>query len=152
KYQDLATTGAYVGEYLRIPIIIFFLVLAFVIYFSNLTRSYKKSYSMRDLVELEHVNWPQITPVMKLDLVKTDIDKGPWAMALTPVMFCKKYKLIEEMRPQRREGMTKKEWNKIEVALKRGEASKIFAVQLGPQWEGIAKLPPYTKALFAVFA
>ncbi len=35
-------------------------------------------------------NWPQITPVLDLDLIKTDIDKGPWAMAMTPMQFCKR--------------------------------------------------------------
>jgi len=152
KFQDLTNVGDAVGYYLRIPLIIFILALGFVVYFSNLTRSFKRSYSMRELVELEHTNWPQITPVMKLDLIKTDIDKGPWAMAMTPMMFCKKHKLLEEIRAQRREGMTKKEWSRVEVALRRGEANKIFAVQLGPLWQGVNKLPPYTRALFAAFA
>jgi intracellular multiplication protein IcmP len=73
-------------------------------------------------------------------------------MALTPMLFCKKYKLLDEVRPARREGMSRKEWDKIEVVLKRGEANKIFAMQLGPLWAGTDKLPAYARALFAVFA
>ena len=48
--------------------------------------------------------------------------------------------------------MSRKDWDKIEVVLKRGEANKIFAMQLGPLWKGADKLPPHAKALFAVFA
>ena len=48
--------------------------------------------------------------------------------------------------------MSRKEWDKVEVILKRGEANKIFAMQLGPLWGGVNKLPPYARALFAVFA
>src|SRR5205085_1162620 len=54
-------------------------------------------------------------------------------------------------RPQK-EGMSRKEWNKIEVMLKRGESNKIFAIQLGPLWPGINRVPPHIKALFAIFA
>ena len=48
--------------------------------------------------------------------------------------------------------MTRKEWNKIDVNLKRGQANKVFIMQLGPLWQGIDKLPPHTRALFAIFA
>jgi intracellular multiplication protein IcmP len=71
---------------------------------------------------------------------------------MTPLQFCKKFKLLEEVRPQRREGMARKDWDKIEVVLKRGESNKLFAMQLGPLWRGTASLPPYAKALFAAFA
>jgi intracellular multiplication protein IcmP len=89
---------------------------------------------------------------MNLDLVKTNIDQGPWAMAMTPMQFCKRYKLLEEHKAQPREGMTRKEWNRIEVSLRRGQANKVFALQLGPLWQGVERLPPHTRALFAAFA
>lgn len=152
SFHDVMAIGQAVGDYLRIPFVILIFCLAVLVYVGNSTRVYKRIYSMRDMVELEKVNWPQIVPVAGLDLVKTDIDKGPWAMAMTPIQFCKRYNLLEEHKPQMQEGMTRKEWNRVEVTLKRGLANKIFLLQLGPLWQGTNRLPPHVKALFAVFA
>ena len=144
--------GQAVGYYLRIPCAALIVILAFVVFFANSARSFKSAYSMRQLVEEEKNNWPQIMPIAKLDLVHTDIDKGPWAMALTPMQFCKRNKLLEERRGQPQEGMSRKEWDRVHVTLKRGEANKIFAMQVGPLWKGASKLPPHAKALFVAFA
>lgn len=151
-FQDVINVGHAVGDYFRLPFLIGILLLAVVVYLGNSTRVFKRIYTMKDLVRLEKDNWPQIAPVVELDLVKTDIDKGPWAMALTPMQFCKRNNLLEEYKRQPQEGMTRKEWNRVEVNLKRGLANKIFAMQLGPTWQGIDKLPPHARALFAVFA
>lgn len=151
-FPNLIAIGAGVGDVLRIPFIIILLALAVTVYFSNTTRVFRHIYKMRELAKLEKDNWPQITPVVDLDLIKTDIDTGPWAMAMTPMQFCKRYRLLEEVRPQRRDGMTRKDWDKIEVVLKRGEANKVFALQLGPLWKSHEHLPAHVKALFAVFA
>ena len=151
-FSDLLMLGDGVGNLIKYPLIIIMLILAFVVYFGNSTHLFKRTYSMKDLTKLEKDNWPQITPVVGLDLIKTDIDVGPWAMALTPMQFCKRNQLLEEIRPQRHEGMSRKDWDKIDVVLKRGEANRIFALQLGQLWGGLDKLPPYARALFAVFA
>lgn len=151
-FSDVVKVGQAVGDYLRIPFVIILFILSIIVYFANSTREFKRVYSMKDLAELEKANWPQITPVLKLDLAKTDIDKGPWAMALTPMQFCKRHKLIEEYRRQRQEGMSRKEWNRVEANLKRGLATKIFALQLGPLLKSVDALPLHVKALFAVFA
>lgn len=152
KFENLTSLGAAAGDYLRFPFAAFLLALGVVVYMGNTARVFRNTYQMRDLAKLEKTNWPQIAPVVELDLIKTDIDKGPWAMAMTPIQFCKRHRLLEEVRPQRREGMTRKEWDKIDVVLKRGEANKLFAIQLGPMFKGVDKLPPHIKALFAVFA
>lgn len=152
SFQDLVRVGQAVGDYLRIPFALLLFVLAVVVFLGSSTRVFKRAYSMRELVEAEKDNWPQIAPVAGLDLVKMDIDKGPWAMALTPMQFCKRYHLLEEHRRAPQEGMMRKEWSRVEVTLKRGLANKIFALQLGPLWQGTAKLPPHARALFAVFA
>ncbi|HSW69465.1 MAG TPA: type IVB secretion system coupling complex protein DotM/IcmP [Gammaproteobacteria bacterium] len=151
-FQDVVRVGEAVGDYLRYPVILLILIFAALIFFSSSTRVFKKTYNMKDLAECEKTNWPQITPVTRLDLAKANIDKGPWAMALTPMQFCKKNNLLQEYRRPPSENMTRKEWNKIEVMLKRGEANKIFAIQLGPLWPGINRVPPHVKALFAIFA
>lgn len=150
SYNDLLMIGDAVGNWFRIPLLLIFIGLAVLVYFGNTTRVYKRIYSMKDLAKLEKDNWPQITPVIGLDLIKTDIDVGPWAMAMTPMQFCKRFKLLQEVRAQREPGMRSRD--RIDVVLKRGEANKIFALQLGPVWQGVEKLPIHTKALFAVFA
>lgn len=152
SYTDAMKLGDAVGNYLRIPLILIIVGLAALVFFKNTTRVFKRIYNMKQLAMLEKVNWPQITPVLDLDLVKANIDQGPWAMAMTPMQFCKKYKLLEEHKAQPREGMTRKEWNRIEVTLRRGQANKIFVLQLGPLWQGVDKLPLHVRALFAVFA
>ncbi len=151
-FKDVLQVGSLVGEYVRIPVVIIILGLAIIIYFTNSTRSFKRTYNMRDLAEAEKKNWPQICPPLGLDLDKQDIDKGLWAMALTPMQFCKRYHLLDEHKPEPKEGMARREWNRVEVSLKRGQATKIFSIQLGSLWQGIDKLPLHTRALFAIFA
>ncbi len=150
SYNDLLMIGDSVGNWFRIPLLLIFIILAIVVYFSNTTRVYKHIYNMKDLAKFEKINWPQITPVVGLDLIKTDIDKGPWAMAMTPMQFCKRFKLLQEVRAQRQEGVRTRD--RIDVVLKRGDANKVFALQLGPAWQDVNKLPMHAKALFAVFA
>jgi intracellular multiplication protein IcmP len=152
KLSEIGLVGQAVGDYVRYPSIALIVILAVLVYFSNSVRHFKRFYSMRGLVEAEQTNWPQVSPVVKLNLVKADIDKGPWAMAMTPMQFCKRYGLLEEYRRQMQEGMSRKEANRIDVNLKRGRANKLFTMQLGPLWGGTNRLPPYVKALFAVFA
>jgi intracellular multiplication protein IcmP len=150
--SSMIMMGSSVGDIIRYPFVIILIILAFVVYMSNSVRSFKRTYTMKSLSELENANWPQISPVVGLDLVKTDLDTGPWAMALSPMQFCKRNNLLIEVRPQRVEGMKRSEWDRIDVVLKRGEANRLFSMQLGPLWAGPDKLPPYARALFAAFA
>lgn len=152
EFNYLMILANAVGNSLRYLFIGLLIILALVVYFGNTTRVFKRIYSMEELAKLEKENWPQITPVVGLDLMKQDIDVGPWAMALTPMQFCKRYKLLEEVKPQRTEGMSRKDWNKLEVILKRGEATTLLNIQLGTLFKDTKSLPPHTRALFAVFA
>jgi intracellular multiplication protein IcmP len=151
-FDTMLKVGSAVGYYLRIPCIALIFILSILVYSTNKIRQFKRIYSMRDLVNLEKTNWAQSFPVAGLDLVKTDIDKGPWAMAMTPMQFCKKNGLLEEFKRAPLEGVSRREWGKVEVNLRRGRANRLFAMQLGPLWAGGDKLPPHVKALFAVFA
>lgn len=151
-FSELIQLGSQVGDVLRYPLVILLLALGVLVYFGNTTRVFRHTYNMKNLAKLEKNNWPQIAPVVGLDLLKTNVDVGPWAMAMSPMQFAKRYRLIDEIRPERREGMSRKDWDKVDIVLKRGEANKVFALQLGPVWKGVDKLPPYTKALFAAFA
>lgn len=151
-FENLLTMGASVGVWWRAPLIVILLMLAIIVYLGNTTRVFRRTYNMKDFAKLESKNWPQITPVLNLDLLGTDIDTGPWAMAMTPMQFCKKNQLLEEVKVQRPDATTRKERGRIEVVLRRGEANKIFAMQLGPLFGGPDRLPPYMRALLAVFA
>lgn len=150
--DEVDLIGKAVGNILRIPLTILFILLAILLYSSNVNRRFTNTYTMQRLAEFEKQNWPQVGIItdLKLNLTKENIDKGPWAMALTPMQFCKRFRLIEELRPA--EGSSFKAKKKIEVILKRGKANAIFSMQLGPLFEGIEQLPPYALALFAVFA
>lgn len=152
QFGDVLVIGETVGDAVRYVVIPLVLVMAVCIYLSSSTRVFKKVYGMRDLVQVEKINWPQIMPISGLDLVKTDIDKGAWAMALTPMQFCKRHDLVLEHRKGKREGVPRKEWGRIDVSLKREKASAIFAIQLGPVWPGPFACPPHVRALFAAFA
>lgn len=152
ELNNVIALGASVGSIIRYPFVIIMVILAIAVYYFNTTRIFRNTYSMKTLAELEYTNWPVISPVIGLDLLKVDIDTGPWAMAMQPMQFCKRYKLLEEVKPQRTEGMRRSEWDRIDVILKRGDANRLFIMQLGPLWQGPDKLTPYARALFAAFA
>lgn len=141
-FQTLVDASNVMGDYLRYPAVLILAVLAYVIYKRHVSSQFNKKFTMERLRTLEQENWPQITPIIKLDLLKDDINKGPWAMAQTPIQFCKKYDLID---PEREEGQ------KI-AGLKKGAAHRVFALQLGRPFISLEKLPVHMQALFAIFA
>lgn len=151
-FPQLLDVSREVGNYLRYPIIVILVILALIIYFGHINLQFKRFYNMETLAEAERKNWPQISPVIKLDLVKEDIDKGPWAMALSPMQFAKKYQLLHEEKIIPSMTMTAKKHNQRTVSIKREAANHIFVMQCGEYWQGIHYLKPATKALFAVFA
>lgn len=131
-----------VGRYLVIPSAFIIGILAALTYFSNLNEKFKHVYSMDSLRKAEYKIWPQVTPVMKVDLVKKDLDEGPWATSLTPMLFAKKHKILREYRD---------ESGKISVSLNEGAAYRIFALQVGQFWRDIETFPMHIQALFAIF-
>jgi intracellular multiplication protein IcmP len=116
-------------------------VLAVTIYFSNISEKFKHVYNMDTLRKSEHKIWPQVTPVMKVDLVKQDLDQGPWASSLTPMLFAKKYALLQEKRD---------EYGKVTVSLN-DTAYRIFSLQVGQFWRDIETFPLHVQALYAIF-
>lgn len=152
EFSQLLDISRDVGNYLRYPIILILVILALVIYFSHVNLQFKKIYNMKSLTEAEKKNWPQISPVIKLNLVKQDIDKGPWAMALSPMQFAKKHALLQEEKIIPTMTMASTHRNQVTVQIRREAAYPIFALQLGEYWQGFERLPPSTKALFAIFA
>lgn len=143
QYATLQFALATVGKYIRYPVILIILILALVVYSRNVVAKFKIIFSMKRMKDIEQHYWPQITPTAELNLVKEDINKGPWAMSMSPMLFCKHHGLIKGKAPG--EGPATAELN-------RGLAQQIFVMQLGPIWSGPQALPIYGKALLAAFA
>lgn len=142
SFSNVASASKLVGEYLRYPVAVLLAVFAFIVYNRNVTMKFKNIFDMKRLFAMEKNNWPQITPVIKLNLGKEDIEKGPWAMALTPMQFCKKNELLEP----------RKDPAQLTANLDRVKAHKILALQLGALWYGPEHAPIHVRALYAVFA
>ena len=151
-FSQLLDISREIGSYLRYPIIIILIILACIIYSSHINLQFKKTYNMKSLTEAERKNWPQISPVIKLNLVKQDIDKGSWAMALSPMQFAKKHALLQEEKTIPTMTMASTQRNQTTVQIKRDAAYHIFVLQLGDYWQGFQRLSPSNKALFAIFS
>ncbi len=147
-FADFAQITKIAGSYFAYPVAAILVVLALILYFGNPISRFKKTYNMKRLFDAEKFNYPQIVPVSNVDLVAEHVDKGPWSMAMTPMQFAKRYKLLQEVHTPG-VGLGAKE--NISVIVLRGEAHQAFALQVGPLWPGPDKLNIYTKALFAAF-
>lgn len=143
SFQALQDMSYDVGSYLRYPTIIVLAALAFFVYSKNVTMKFKTVFNMKRLREQENKNWPQITPILKHNLIKEDIDKGPWAMSMTPMQFCKRFDLIQE---------EVDDDGKKKAILKNNAAGNYFVLQLGSLWQSAKSLPIHARALFAIFA
>lgn len=148
--QDVSVISTFVGQYLMYPICFLLIVMAIIMLKGTATMRFTKAYSMDTLAHQEKDNWPQIAPVVDIDLIAEEINKGPWAMSMNPMQFARHYKLLKvEMMADRKaawkqEGVTK-------ATVIRDLATQTFAAQLGPLWQGVDALPPHTKALYAAF-
>jgi intracellular multiplication protein IcmP len=153
EFSQLLEISHQVGNYLRYPIIVILILLALVVYFSHVNLQFKKIYDMKLLMEAEKKNWPQISPVIKLNLVKQDIDKGSWSMALSPMQFAKKHHLLQEEKTiSKTLTMAASTANQVTVQIRREAAYHVFALQLGEYWQGFEHLSPSSQALLAIFA
>ena len=148
--QVISVSNA-VGIYMRYPVIAILILLSIMLLKANPISKYKKVYDMKRLMMEQLSLWSQVVPVSKLSLVEADLDKGPWAMAMQPMSFAKKYNLLEVEQIQR--GESRLASKAILIAnVNVDEARKVFALQVGSYWQGPQKLPMPTRALFAIFA
>ena len=147
-WDTLVTMTRDIGDYMRYPIVLILLTLAAVLYRSNIILRYKKAHSMTSLRMQEQFNWPAIMPVIKEDLVSQDVNKGPWAMALTPMEFARKYNLL-----RKDDALLDAQIPGLEMtaAIRKGDAKRVFTMQLGPYWDGFEHCSPQAYVLAAVF-
>jgi intracellular multiplication protein IcmP len=146
----LGEISSNVGAILAFPLAVILSICCFLLYRASAQNRYRKLYSMQKLKQQERKNWPQITPVVDLKLIDVHVHEGPWAMAMTPMQFAKKYKLLEEESVPDPTGISSREKLIAKIVLSR--ATQIFVRQLGRPWRGVDKLPVHAKALFAIFA
>ena len=137
-----------VGNYMRYPILLALVLLAAFLYKSNVTLRFRKAHDMRTLRAQEQYNWPAIMPVVKLDLVSVDINTGPWAMANTPMEFARRYQLLKKNDVLLDNSEPGQE---LTAGVRRGDAKRVFTLQLGPYWDGFDRCAPHVRALAAVF-
>ena len=147
-WDTLMRVTTIVGAYMRFIFALILGLLAFMLYQKDLTSKFSKVYSMKTLRLQEKENWPAISPVVAEDLVKTDIDVGPWAMALNPMEFARKYSLLKKndilMDPS-------SPGQEMTASIKKGDAKRVFTMQLGPLWQGFERCQPHVVALAAIF-
>jgi len=152
---DLNQFGAWltdVGSYINIPVAILLIALAGYLYFKHPETRFNSVFDMKRLLAKEKDNWPQIMPISSLDLINTPVNEGPWAMALAPMEFAKKYKLLKEERLAPQRSVSRNQQQNITVTVIDDKADQVFANQLGPLWQSPDELPIYAQALFAIFA
>jgi intracellular multiplication protein IcmP len=142
-FGQVSEMSSNVGLWLRYPVMLILFCLGVWMLFYNKASRFHHNYTMQSLKKFESSNWPQITPVLEINLLKKNVDEGPWAMAKLPINFCKENDLLELA--QSAEG--KKIWT-----VKTGPAERLFVLQMGPLWQGAQALPIHIKALLVMFA
>ena len=148
EWSQLVDMTRNVGYFMRYPVVLVLIVLAILLYNSNITLKFRRAHNMGTLRAQEQFNWPAITPIIKEDLISQDVNKGPWAMALTPFEFARKHQLLKKDdvlldSPVPGQEMT--------AGVRRGDAKRVFTMQLGPYWDGFERCSPQAYALAAVF-
>jgi intracellular multiplication protein IcmP len=140
-FSEFSQINDLMGNWIRWPTMAILTILATMAYFRHSTMLFRQRHDMNSLKALERENWPQIEPVLSLDLIKEDIEKGPWAMAKVPLEYCKEHQIVTV-----EEKNHKKIWQ-----VDKGPASRLLAMQLGPLWKDLFNLPIHIKALIVIF-
>lgn len=151
NFAQLSYVSHAVGEVIRYPIVALLVGFAVITYLRAPGLKFQRTHNMELLFQRGLINWPQILPSAGVDLVKEDIHKGPWAMALQPLEFAEHYQLVTFAKYQPDDKHLSAEMH-IKIILDKGKATNVFAMQLGKTWTSYSALKPYAKALFAVFA
>lgn len=140
RFSDLCNLSEFVGRYISyLTGSITALMAVYVAFFFD-SGSFKNQYSMKSLREAEIKLWPQMTPIMHLDLRKEDLEKGVWAMGKRPLDFCIAHGLVE-----------KPEADELVWRFNKSKSQAVFAMQMGPLFRSPLALPMYMQSLFVIF-
>lgn len=129
-----------IGNTIKYPCAAVCVIFVGIIWYKHPESGFRDTETMTSLSEKISHTFPAINIVEGLNLIKTPIDQGPWAMGMTPIEFAKHHKLIH------RDATTEK------IIYDPFKAKMVFTEQLGTLWTGVDHLKPYQKALFAIFA
>jgi intracellular multiplication protein IcmP len=127
------------------PVLIIFIIMAFILQKGKTAYHFRKSYTMQLLRAQEVRNWPQIKPVCNLDLIEVHVDEvdHPWRMSITPFQFCKMHKLLIEGVLPDQQGPS--------FSLDRAKTSQLFLSQMGPLFTNFQDMSHSSRALAAIF-
>lgn len=140
------------GQYLLYPCSILIGALGLWYYTTNVHTRLKHKFNMRSLLAQEKEVWPQVKIANTLDILQEDLESGPWAMAQTPMQYAKANHIVTITLAEKKDsGFSKTKSAEFQVILNRMAAERVFAAQLGRIWRGVAAMPPYRRAIFAVF-
>lgn len=146
--QDAKQLSILTGRALTLPYLMILFVLFKKVKATTITANYKKRYDMHKLRDQERALWPQVNIVSKINLLKEDLDEGPWAMAHTPMQFAKYNKLLKiTVVPPPANKLAEGPTFMAEVD--KTKAEQVFASQLGKMWKGHKYLPDYKRAIMA---
>lgn len=148
---QIFTITTAIGSYFRYPAVLIIGLFGVLLYSRSSVSYFKHIYSMKTLLDNVIKLWPQSKPVVGVDLIKEDIDKGPWAMSMSPMQFAKRYHLLRVTEMVNSADQLSRQAQLVAKVI-RTRANRIFATQLGREWQGVDRLPPHYKALYAVFA
>ncbi|OGT68340.1 MAG: hypothetical protein A3J38_08890 [Gammaproteobacteria bacterium RIFCSPHIGHO2_12_FULL_45_9] len=138
ELSDLTSIAQQAGRFVAVCLLP---VLGVILFKSHRSAKFAQTYDMNALRKTEVNNWPQISPILSLDLVKQDLDEGPWAMAQTPFDFCKKNNLLSLIVQS----------DKKVYSTDQGRAERLFILQMGPVLTSIRSFPIHVQALFVIF-
>lgn len=134
---DLYAISTIIGGWIKWLNFIISIVFVVIIYKFHPNKKYSKTYEMKTLSKAISNNFTMNIPVLGEDLCTTNINEGPWRMALKPVAFMKKHNILVE--------------TKSGYKIRRWQANLVFTAQLGATWKGIDTLKEHEKFLFAIF-
>ena len=132
---DSLILANYVNGYWRWITVPFIAYWAYLIAKANPLKKITHRHSMKTLLESEVSVWKHIQPIVSLDIMNAQTDKGGWAVSKKPLEFAKDFNLLKEG-----------------TELDKEKAHKVFSSQLNQVWAGTEKMPMLTKAFFAIFA
>lgn len=149
EIAEVISTG--IGEYLRYPVGLLLIVIAVYTYRRHLLMRCTVKHSMHSLLAGQMDLWPQVKIANKLKLLDQDLDSGPWGMAMTPLQFCKKYKLIQvDLAERKGLQFAKIQGPEFSITLNRARTERAFAAQLGRPWQSMEAMPAHRRAILTV--
>ncbi len=139
-----------VNNYFKYPQAMLLFLMAIFLYLNSVGSKFKTTYTMAKLLEDEKNVWPQIIPQSKESIIDIDINKGPWASSLTPMLFAQRHNIIQAEKKNVKSVLENQ--NQLIATINETKTQQVFAEQLGPLWQGPDRMTMQHKALFAVFA